>query len=81
MTKAFFVLTVLASAVVGCGGDECDEQVDRIHDYIESCDGAVPALAETKEECTAEYQKLLTQTADAFVKSNCDEVRKNYPKN
>lgn len=80
MTKAFLLLTVaLCAAAMGCKGDECDQQNDRINDYIESCDGLVPPETE-KEECTAEAQKQLRDAADAFVKTTCESVRSRYPK-
>lgn len=87
MTKYLLaIVAVVGMGTVGCGGNACEEQADRINDHIESCGGTVPAANDSAEEnagdkeCTEDDEKTLTALADAFEKQSCEEVLIAYPK-
>ena len=87
MTKYLLaVVAVMGLATVGCGGNACEEQSDRINDKIEGCEGTVPAKQDNAEdaagdtECSDTNEADAKKAADAFVALSCEEILVLFPK-
>ena len=87
MTKYLFaVAAVMGMATVGCGGNACEEQADRINDHIEGCGGTVPTAKDGDEqtagdtECSDSKETDAKKAADTFTALKCEDVLVAFPK-
>ena len=71
---------MLALTSVACGGNDCDDAIDRIQAKAETCSAVCPEPEATDAECTNAAAEEANRQATAFEGLTCADVLANCPK-